>query len=449
MQEQYNRFSPLDATPPHGPSTKRAIRGGDPLGTKKEVATTSRVGDGSQGACKGSRRARKAAQDQGSGVVVDLSVGPSKWALRAESARLLPMWSVKDCMHKVVDGMGTVTGIHVPSTKSGVIVGVKRCKSVWVCPICASVITERRRLELQEALDLWRGKFGGRVVMCTYTFRHGLHTPLKWMVAQLNEAFRVMKKPGSYGRMLDRFGVAGSVAARENKHSMVNGHHPHIHELLFVPSTVDVALLEMELRAAWETAAAKCGLSMNQHGFSLDDCDRSAADYLAKFGHEAEWTEAEEISKWHLKRRGSATRQPEEHYTPFQLLRFSLEGDEEAGRLFVEYAQAFYGRAQMRWKPGFRETLGLVKERSDAELIEEHTEVGEVMVVLHATEEWPRITGNDAVGEFVQTLATGDMHLLCKFLGLLGIERDPEAVPYLIDMKQPKQGWHVPKIAVS
>ena len=389
------------------------VRAGGPLGTGKDVATN----------------------------------GPSKWALRRESSRLLPGWSVGDCMHKVVDGMGTVTGIHVPATGSGVLAGVKRCRSVWVCPLCASQITERRRVELHEALEVWRTRFGGRVVMCTYTFRHHERMSLQWMIARLNEAFRAMKKPGSYGRLLERHGIVGSVAARETKHSMVNGHHPHIHELLFVPQNVDVALLELELRAAWEAAAAKCGLSMNQHGFSLDDCDQHAADYVAKFGHEPAWTEAEEISKWHVKKRGSTTRQPEEHYTPFQLLRFSLEGDEEAGTLFVEYAQAFYGRAQIRWKPGFREFLGLSKEKTDDELIEEHEEVGEVMVVLHATEEWPVIVGNDAVGDFVQVLATGDMVALCDFLGAFGIERDPEQAPYLIDMKKRKQGWQRPMVA--
>jgi hypothetical protein len=375
--------------------------------------------------------------------------GPSKWALQRHSAQLLPMWSVKDCMHAPVDGVGTVTGIYVPATGSGVVAGVKRCRSVWVCPVCASQITEHRRKELREALEVWRNPegFNGRVVMCTYTFRHSVGMSLDWMVEQLVGAFRLMKKGGAYGRLLKRYGIVGSVAARECKHSMENGYHPHIHELLFCPAGVDVAQLERELREMWETAAAKYGLSMNSHGFKLDDCDQHIAEYVAKFGDEPKWTEAEELSKWHVKQRGSCTRVPQEHYTPFQLLRFSYEGDQEAGRLFVEYAQAFYGRAQLRWSKGLRKLLGLLDELSDAEIIDAHEEIGQVMVVLDAAEEWPVITGNAAVGEFVQALATGNMQLVCAFLSDLGIERDPDQVPYLIEMRKPKDKRRSARVA--
>lgn len=366
--------------------------------------------------------------------------GPSKWALRRESARLLPGWSVGDCMHKVVDGASSVMGIHVPATHSGVLAGLKRCRSTWVCPICASQITEIRRNELHEALAIWRNPegFNGRVVMLTYTFRHHARMPLKWMVSQLNEAFRDMKKSGAYGRMLKRYGIAGSVAAREAKYGEA-GWHPHIHELLFLPRSADVKALSDELREMWMAAAAKFGLSMNRYGFQLDDCDEHVAEYIAKFGHDPAWSEAEEISKWHLKVRGSVVREPGQHYTPFQLLRFSLEGDEEAGALFIEYAEAFYRRAQIRWKPGFRQALGLNQEKTDDECIEDSEQLGEVMVTLDAQTEWPIIAGSDAVGEFVAALATGEMAVVCAFLAELGIERDAGALPVVVDLQEAKK----------
>ncbi|MGH9454434.1 MAG: protein rep [Terriglobia bacterium] len=346
-------------------------------------------------------------------------------------------------MHTPVDGVSTITGMHVPATKSGVVVGVKRCKSAWVCPVCASQITEVRRRELGEALAAWRNPetFNGRVVMATYTFRHQAGMLLPWMVDRLNAAFRAMTKTGAYGRLLKRYGLAGSVASRETKHSMANGHHPHIHKLLFVPQDTDIQALECELRAMWETAAARAGLSMNQHGFALDDCDEHIAEYVAKWGHEPAWTEAEETTKWHLKKKLRAQdaqgRRADEHYTPFQLLRFAHEGDEEAGKLFVEYAQAFRGRAQLRWSKGFRAFLGLDEEKSDEECLETE-QIGEVMVVLDVVEEWSAIVANDAVGEFVACLAAGDMARLCAFLGLLGIYRDV-GEPLRIDLKNRKR----------
>jgi len=333
-------------------------------------------------------------------------------------------------MHRICDGVGTVTGIHVPATGSGVIAGVVRCRSAWVCPICASQITETRRRELADALATWRDRFDGRVVMCTYTFQHHALMPLRGMIERLNTAFRAMKQGGAYGRLLKRYGIAGSVAAREVKHSQINGWHPHIHELLFAAKDADVGALECELRHAWEVAAAAVGLTMNQHGFKLDDCDQRIADYVAKWGHEPAWTEAEEISKGYVKVRGTTQRDPEGHYTPFQLLRFAHEGDTDAAALFVEYAHATYRRAQIRWKKGFRQFLGLVEEKTDDQAIEEHEELGQVMVCLNASTEWPIIVGNDAVGELVAVLAMGDMQALCAFLEGFGIYRDPAVAPW-------------------
>jgi hypothetical protein len=364
--------------------------------------------------------------------------GPSKWQLKRGAMKLLPGWSVNACMHETVEGVGTVNGIYVPATGSGVVTGVKRCKSATTCPVCCSHITEIRRKELAEGIAVWRSEaFNGRVVMATYTFRHDSRMPQKWMVERLNEAFRAMKKSAGYDRLLKRYGVKGlygTVAAREVKFGK-NGAHPHIHELLFIAGDADVKGLEQELRVRWEEAAAKVGLSMNSHGFKLDDCDEHVAQYVAKYDREPAWTETEEITKGHLKQSGEATRQVDGHYTPFQLLRFAMEGDEEAGLLFVEYAQAMKGKSLIRWKPGFREAIGLEKEKTDAGCIEEKQQQGELMVQLDAGAEWPIIVGNDAVGEFVEVLATGDMRKLCEFLEGFGIIRDSGESSVLVDLK--------------
>jgi hypothetical protein len=365
----------------------------------------------------------------------------SKWALKRMASKLLPGWSVCSCMIQPIDGVGSIPLIHVPETQSGVIGGVKRCRSVWTCPYCATEISEGRREECREAADKWRalkekGGFGGRLVLVTYTVRHKATTPVKWLVEQLRAAYRKMKQSGNYRRLCDAYGVAGSVTTMELKHGDENGWHPHFHELLFVPSEFILSNFDEGLRHLWEMATAKFGLSVNEFGLHLEDCDQKIADYITKVGYEPAWTEVEEMSKWHLKTGESAQRLPHEHYTPFELLRFAMEGDERAGELFIEYAGATYRKSQMRWKTGFREFLGLEKEKDEEDFINEHIKEGVVMTELNINEEWPIIVGNDVVPELKDILATGNMESLCEFLGMFGIERSPAIQPHVIDLDE-------------
>lgn len=46
-----------------------------------------------------------------------------------------------------------------------------------------------------------------------------------------------------------------------------------------------------------------------------------------------------------------------------------MKGDEQAGRLFVEYSQAFHGRPQLLWSDGLKDALG-VADFDDQEMAE-------------------------------------------------------------------------------
>jgi hypothetical protein len=349
-------------------------------------------------------------------------------------------------MIRPADGVGSIPLIHVPETQSGVIGGVKRCRSVWICPYCGTEISEARRVELRESADIWRlpieegGYFAGRLAMATYTVRHSASTPVKSLVQALKAAYRQMKKSANYRRLCDRYGVAGSVTTMELKHSEENGWHPHFHELLYVYGWFDIVGFERELRRLWEVACAKFNLSMNHYGLHLTDCDQEIIEYITKYRQEPAWTESEELSKWHLKVGATGQRREfSKHYTPFQLLRFALEGDERAGVLFQEYAAAVYGKAQMRWKTGFRQFLGLQQEKTDEAIIDEHEHKGLLMTQLDVGQEWAVIVGNDAVPELKDVLAIGSMQALCDFLGQFEIMRDPDVLPKVIDLAERKK----------
>lgn len=101
----------------------------------------------------------------------------------------------KDKSSKAKDGRYRVTKCFRVMFKKNVAVNyspkVKRahygnlviCGGVWVCPICAAKITERRRAELEGAKDDGLSKF-----MVTYTIQHNKQDKLKKMIEEIVRA---------------------------------------------------------------------------------------------------------------------------------------------------------------------------------------------------------------------------------------------------------------------
>lgn len=345
-----------------------------------------------------------------------------KWSTQEGARRLLPRERVAFCMRQVRQGVSGVDGIYVPATESAHYGGLVACGSVWHCPVCAAKITEGRRRDLAKAIANARAA-GLRVVMCTYTFSHHRGDVLRVMLGKLTGAFRAMKSGRRSQEFRSRFGLVGTVRALEVTHSDDNGWHPHIHELVFLPRSINVEAFAVAARSAWEDAAGAKGLSMNEHGFQLDDCDAKVADYIAKYGHEPKWDESAELTKWHIKKGRALVRSSSEHLTPFGLLRYAITGDERAGALFVEYARAFKGKRQLFWSAGLRSMLDLEVEKTDQELAEAQEQEG--IVLVHLTRpEWAIIVGNGCRAELLAEIRTGDPRRVFAFLGELGIYRD-------------------------
>lgn len=322
------------------------------------------------------------------------------------------------CMREVRAGVSGVTCVYVPATGSAHYGGLMTCGSVWHCPVCAAKITERRRGELHQAVKTARER-GLRVVMVTYTFRHSRADDVQIMLGRMLKAFKAYKSGRQAQELHRQFGAVGTVRALEVTYGQQNGWHPHIHELVFLPHEIDVQAFGEAARAAWEHQAARQGLDMNEHGFQLDDCDTRVVDYIAKYGHEPQWDEAAEVSKWHMKRGRGDQLDEDEHVTPFGLLRYSLAGDMRAGSLFVAYAQAFKGRRQLVWSPGLRELLDLDQEQTDEEIAEEQREQGIDLIMLDR-QVWAIVVGNGARGDLLEVVRTGDVLQVEQFLQALG-----------------------------
>ena len=67
--------------------------------------------------------------------------------------------------------------------------GLMACGSVWTCPICAAKIAERRRVELQQALDAAKAK-GWGIHFVTLTVPHGIGDDLHEILGKLSTALK-------------------------------------------------------------------------------------------------------------------------------------------------------------------------------------------------------------------------------------------------------------------
>jgi hypothetical protein len=236
--------------------------------------------------------------------------------------------------------------------------GLMTCGSVWICPICAAKITERRRVELATGVENWLSE-GHGLQLLTLTVPHYNRDLPETVLGGLSDAFRRMMNRKPWQRVADLIGLAGRIRTLEVTHGP-NGWHPHLHVLLFTQEPVNpitLAHLVAALLEQWQSACLAAGLPCpNQHGLSLVD-GTNAARYVSKWGLDHEMT------KGHLKQGHK-----DGHRSPFGLLQSIADGDKKAAPLFRQYAEAFKGKRQLVWSPGLRDLLGLGIEATDEEL---------------------------------------------------------------------------------
>lgn len=234
--------------------------------------------------------------------------------------------------------------------------GLQTCASVWVCPVCAAKISERRKLELKHAIEQ-HVLNAGEVLLLTMTTPHYLCDKLSEVLDRQRQALVYFNRGGDVVRFNKSIGLIGQVRALEVTHGRLsesnNGWHPHYHILLFVNSGLNLKELRRAFYGRWLKACLRAGFSAPsfKHGVRLDDGSK-AASYASKWGLENEMT------KGHIKkaRRGE---------TPFDLLRaFALDNDKQAASLFREFSEVFKGKSQLFWSHGLKDKFCL-KEFSD------------------------------------------------------------------------------------
>jgi hypothetical protein len=262
--------------------------------------------------------------------------------------------------------------MHDPEHGRGHFKGLQTCGLVWVDPVCAAKIGERRRCEVEQGIAAARDR-DWSVLLLTFTFSHGPLDALRGSLGRFRDAQAAMCRSRAYRALMALYGVVGTIKALECSVGS-NGWHPHRHVLLILDapiSALELVALEAALYALWSAAAAKSGLGMDRrHGLTVQSAWGAVGDYVAKWGIAAELTKPK-------MGRGA-------HLSPFQLLALAADTGEAAPvSLFREYAEVFKWGRQLIWSDGLRDRLGVGAEKSDKEVVDEQTTASVVLANLN------------------------------------------------------------------
>lgn len=315
-----------------------------------------------------------------------------RWALKSVVNKIMPNSRTAGCMRLLAPIKGqlisqTQVQVHLsPEHNKAFYTGLITCGSIWPCPICASKVSERRRIELAEALEAAKA-LGWNVHLVTLTIPHGKGDDLATMKALQQKALaKLSNGKNSLKNRLLRNGIEqhGYIRAYEVTHGQ-NGWHPHYHVLLFTSGCTSQQLLSL-YAPSWQKACVSVGLPMpsDKHGCTVQD-GSEASRYVTKWGLEDEMTKANTKV---TKRKGK---------TPFGLLRAVLDEDDQeyqpdyASTLFRTYAKAMKGARQLHWSVGLRQKLAMAPEISDQQLAEHVTDERSIHLANISLEQWKAI----------------------------------------------------------
>lgn len=307
--------------------------------------------------------------------------------------------------------------------------GLATCGSVWACPVCASKIQERRRLELEHLVN-WAEGEGLQSLMVTLTFPHTAFDTLSELLERQADAFKRFRAGGPFRRLKDSIGFRGLVRSLEVTHGQ-NGWHPHTHELWVVAPGQHWHLRETLVRL-WERACIAAGLldaddESKLFAFRLHSVDVrldvDSAEYLAKQDSSRRWGITHEVAK------ASSKAGQKKGVHPHEFLVRCAPGDEAR---FFEYVEAMKGRRQLFWSPGLKAECGL-DDVADQDAAEEDAEADLLGNLSQA--EWAFIRGKRLIARVLDVAEVGGFLHVERYLVQQGFVPPPEPeIPDLGDM---------------
>jgi hypothetical protein len=336
-----------------------------------------------------------------------------RWVLQAAARSLVPHERIKICYRYRVPGKD-VSVWYAELVARAHYKGLMTCGSVWTCPICTAKITERRRIELTEAIEKAKAL---QVVLATFTMHHDRRDKLPILLDDLLASYRFLKAGRCWAGIEVDYELIGSVRELEPTY-WINGWHPHLHVLFFANGDIDLSGFGDVLKERWLSVLAVHGRTASEeHGVKISDRRGDVARYVAKFGYEPKaklWTVEHELTKSPSKLGTS------EHRTPMQLLRDYMLGDVRSGELWKTYVSSFKGKRQLVWSRGLRHALGLDEEKTDEELAGIADEPSVLLATL-SLEQWRAVLEKDLRGELLKVADSGNAGKVQVFVESLGV----------------------------
>lgn len=337
-----------------------------------------------------------------------------KRVLRRDAARRFPDEEHPSKVHRQIGCTWTTVGdvalVKPQGRDSYHYKGLKICGSVWVCPLCASKVQERRRQEVAAAIA-WAVGMGKDCAMVSFTFPHRVNQPLSDLLKKQQRAITLLRSSRGYTALMRECGSVGRIRSLEVTHG-TNGWHPHTHELLFIASGYDARRLQNRLAWLWLAACKKAGLFVDgrdsEESFVLHSVDVTAGDdgaaaYIAKMDDQSKWGISHEMTKSSSKQGRRAGSHP-----------FGLALDTATQGLFVEYVWAMKGQRQLVWSRGLKNSVGVVEKTDEEIAAEEVSKIDDHIPI--GLDEWVLVRKHDARFDLVEAARAGGVGEVVRVL---------------------------------
>lgn len=339
----------------------------------------------------------------------------NRFFLQEIARETLPDQRIKVCFRHLIPGTNDVKILHNQKYKKAHYGNLMVCGSIWLCAVCASKISERRKKELVQAVE----NHQGGLAMVSFTMRHSVGDSLKDNLDILTKSYRSVTSGRWYQNLKTRFKIIGSVSNLEITYGD-NGWHPHKHVLLFfkydvTEKTIEELrkqLTEVYLKSLWKNG----GFGLDRVAVDVQEAKtekQKYAEYMAKFDKNPSknvWGVEAEMTKSHVK----AVAQGGKSY--WELLKeFSLTGEYKYLLLIREYAKVIKGKQSLVYSKGLRKLLNLGQQQTDLEIAEEQDEEA-ILLATIAKDIWQAVTKAGLRGQLLEVSNDGDLSQIESFL---------------------------------
>jgi hypothetical protein len=328
-------------------------------------------------------------------------------------AEILPNERVARCSHLILPSASGVKVMYSEKVQKAHYKGLTVCGSIWSCPVCASKISERRRLEIRPALEMWGGR-GGGLIMASYTLQHDLGDKLEGLKKVLYSSYDRLMSGWGWQEIKKRWGIVGLISSSELTWGPLFGWHPHKHALIFTAEKLSDSELkqsETEISARFRGILAKCG-SYGHPEFSVDFRTGNVfeeSDYCFKWGIDYELTKS------------NVKKGRDGHYSPFEIAQWAAAGDLQPVRLFQEYYQVYKGSHQLQYSHGLRSLLKMDQEKTDLELAVEEDKKASQLDEIARSAWYGIVCKKNLRGEVLKVASSGSAEDLSEFLKSIGV----------------------------